>query len=92
MSNFKNKNLLPVYLRGLATGKYTLRQAAESTGYTREYLCVLKKRYLAEGLSCLDHKSKGRVSKNRTPSEIRQKIAMLYAGDFCDVNFSYFQN
>lgn len=91
MSNFKNKGLLPAYVRGLATGKYTLRQAAESTGYTREYLCVLKKRYLAEGLACLEHKSKGRVSKNRTPSEIRQKIAMLYAGDFCDVNFSYFQ-
>lgn len=91
MSNFKNKGLLPAYLRGLATGKYTLRQAAESTGYTPEYLCALKKRYLAEGLLCLEHKSKGKPALNRIPSATRQLIAATYAADFVDVNFSYFQ-
>lgn len=91
MRKFKNKGLLPAYLRGLATGKYTLQQAAESTGYTPEYLCALKKRYLVEGLLCLEHKSKGKPALNRIPSATRQLIAATYAADFVDVNFSYFQ-
>ena len=85
------KTLLPVYLKGLVSGKYTLKQAAESTGYTTVHLCNLKKRYLAEGWACLEHKNKNNIPANKTPEDLRQKIAMIYASDFHDVNFAYFQ-
>lgn len=87
----KRRTLLPVYLKGLVAGKYTLKQAAESTGYSVVHLCQLKKRYLNEGWSCLEHKNKYRVPVNKIPETERQRIAMIYASDFQDVNFSYYQ-
>lgn len=87
----KIKSLLPVYVRGLITGKYTLREAAESTGYSQTWLCLLKRRVMREGLSVLDHGNKYRVPANKKPPELRSKIAAIYAGDYSDVNYSYFR-
>jgi len=87
----KFKTLLPTYLKGLASGKYTLRQASESTGYSTTWLSLMKKRYLAEGFACLDHGNKNRIPVNKKTEEFRQKVAAIYASDFKDVNFAYYR-
>lgn len=86
----KNRAALPVYVRGLASGKYTLRQASESTGYTISYLCTLKKAYLEKGGIVFENKNKGRVPVNKISDVQRSRIAALYAAKYQDVNFSYF--
>ena len=91
MKTSKNKALLPVYVRGLATGKYSLRQASESTGYTIHWLCKLKKMYLEQGPSIFENKNKGRVAWNRFDERERSRIAGIYADRYKDVNFSYFR-
>ena len=86
----KNKSLLPIYIKGLVSGKYTLGQVSVSTGYSKNWLCVLKHKYLREGFAFLERPSM-RVPKNKTSVELCQKIADIYASDFVDVNFKYFQ-
>lgn len=86
----KNRAALPVYVRGLASGKYTLRQASESTGYNISYLCTLKKAYLEKGGIVFENKNKGRIPHNKIPDVQRSRIASLYAAKYQDVNFSYF--
>ena len=88
--NYK-KSLVPAYVRGLYNGKYTLRQAAESTGYSVTWLCILKKRYASEGDLVFQNKNKGRIPTNRIPSTLRSRIASLYAAEYSDVNFAYFR-
>ncbi len=90
-TNFRQK-MLAVYVRGLASGKYKLRQAAESTGYSMTWLSLLKKRYLVEGDSVFENKNRGRVAVNRISESVRQHIAALYASEYKDINFSYFQD
>lgn len=88
----KNKKLLAVYVPGLATGKYTYAQAAESTGYSVRQLVRLKKAYLVSGINCLENRNKNRVPHNKLPQPVRDKIAGLYLRDYTDVNFSYFRD
>ena len=86
-----NKSLLPVYLVGLCKGKYTLKQASESTGYSENWLCILKHKYLQEGFSCLENKNKFRPAPNKKPEALRQQIVAIYQTTFQDVNFTYFR-
>ena len=87
----KYKNLLPVYLKGLASGKYTLAQAAASCGYSVGRMCQLKKEYLRDGLSVLEHKGRGRVPANKTPQDVKNKIMLLYTSPaYAGINFKYF--
>lgn len=86
----KHKAILPLYIKGLYNGKYTLRQAAESTGYTREHLCVLKKKYALLGDTLFEHRNRGRIPKNKIAPELAERIALLYSGHYSDINFSYF--
>lgn len=81
---------LPVYVRGLYQGKYTLRQASESTGYSIPYLSVLKKNYGLYGDSVFENKNKGRVPVNKLPTSLRQKVAAIYVESYTNVNFQYF--
>ena len=39
----KHKAILALYVKGLYQKKYTLKQASESTGYSIQHLCRLKK-------------------------------------------------
>lgn len=80
-----------MYVRGLYSGKYTLRQASESTGYSIPWLCHLKKQYTIYGGAIFEHKSKGRPAANRIDQRLRDKIAALYAAEYSDVNFCYFR-
>ena len=87
----KYKNLLPVYLKGLAAGKYTLTQAAASCGYSVGRMCQLKKEYMRVGLSVLEHKGRGRIPANKTPQSVKNKIMALYASPaYSGINFKYF--
>lgn len=90
-SKIKHKAILPAYVKGLYYGKYTLRQASESTGYTIQHLCVLKKQYSLLGDTLFEHRNHGRVPKNKTDPALAQKIALLYTAQYSDVNFSYFR-
>ena len=88
----KFKSLLPVYLKGLVAGKYTLSQAAEACGYTVVRMCQLKKAYKLEGLSCLDNKNIGHVPKNKTSRHTKNRIVALYASQaYSGINFKYFR-
>ena len=87
----KYKNLLPVYLKGLVAGKYTLAQAAASCGYSVGRMCQLKKEYMRVGLSVLDHKGRGRIPANKTPQALKNKIMALYTTPaYSGINFKYF--
>ena len=88
----KYKSLLPVYLKGLASGKYTLRQASESTGYSVQWLCFLKKQYLLYGFDCLEHKNKNRIPHNKKSESLKNKVLAIYADQYKDVNFKYFND
>lgn len=87
----KYKTLLPVYLKGLTSGKYTLRQASESTGYTITHLWRLKKRYQTEGLLCLESRRLYTSPVNRIPQDLRNRIVALYATpEYEGLNFKYY--
>lgn len=89
--NVKYKNLLPVYLRGLAAGKYTLAQAASACGYSVVRMCQLKKRYMLEGLACLNNGNAGKVPANKTSDDIKRRVVALYSTTaYNGINFKYF--
>ena len=93
MSNtvVKHKAILPHYVRGLYQHKYTLKQAAESTGYCIDHLCRLRKKYALYGEKIFEHGNIGHIPPNKIDQKLRAKIACLYSGQYADVNFSYFQ-
>ena len=87
----KNKAQLPYYVRALYQHKYTLKQASESTGYSIDHLCRLRKKYALYGDKIFEHGNIGHTPKNKLSLTLRNKIALLYSsGDYSDVNFSYF--
>ena len=91
MVAIKYKNLLPAYLQGLVSGKYTLAQAASACGYTVVRMCQLKKLYQKYGFSVLDHKGKGHIPPHKTPQRLKNKIMALYATPaYTGLNFKYF--
>lgn len=90
-SIIKHRDILPIYVKGLYNHKYTLKQAAESTGYSVVHLCRLRKQYEKFGAKIFEHGNKGRVSKFRIDTKLRQRIVCIYSASYKDVNFSYFQ-
>lgn len=91
IKNQKRKNLLPIYIKGLAAGKYTLAQASSSTGYSVRRLWQLKNDYKKYGLSILDHKGRGRIPANKKSENLKNKIVALYASRaYAGLNFRYY--
>lgn len=88
----KDKAILPYYVRGLYNHKYTLKQASESTGYSIDHLCRLRKKYAQYGNSIFEHGNKGHVPVNKLDADLRAKVALLYSGEYNDINFSYFRD
>ena len=88
----KNKAQLPYYVRALYQHKYTLKQASESTGYSIDHLCRLRKKYAQYGNSIFEHGNKGHTPVNKLSAELRSKVALIYSGDYSDINFSYFRD
>ncbi len=87
----KHKEVLPLYVKGLYQHKYTLKQAAESTGYSIDHLCRLRKKYAVLGNKIFEHGNNGHVPPNKIDRKLRQRIALLYSSQYKDVNFSYFR-
>ena len=88
----KNKRLLPEYIKGVVSKKYTLRQAAESTGYTVQGIFKLKEKYLKLGDNAFIHANTGKPSHNRLSKETEKRIILLYDTEFeAKVNFSFFR-
>lgn len=88
----KHKELLPVYVKGVVSGKYSLRQAAESTGYTVDWIWKLKKQYLKVGDACFIHGNTGKPNSRKISKETEKKIILLYENEFKGVNFSFFRD
>lgn len=84
------KQDLRYYIPGLIAGKYTLQQVADSTGYSVQWLCKLKKRYAKYGEDCFVNGNKGRIAPNKTSEDFANKILVLYASDYSGLNFKYF--
>lgn len=88
----KYKKLLPTYIKGVVSGKYTLSQAAESTGYSINWIWTMKNKFLKYGDAAFIHGNTGKPSHNKIPREVEKKIIMLYETEFeSKVNFSFFQ-
>lgn len=87
---WKHKARLPEYIRGVASGKYTIRQAAFSTGYTPSWIWQKKEAYLKYGDAIFTHANVGKPAQNRIKDDIRDKVVLLYTKDFDGVNFSFF--
>lgn len=85
----KNKQALPHFLSGLCTGKYTLREAAESTGYSIDHLCRLKKKF-RQGWDCKTYNYSHKSPTNRIKQSVREKIVRLYSTEYADFNFKFF--
>lgn len=81
---------LAEYLTGLLEGKFTLRQVSGFTGYSAVHLCNLKKRFRAEGESCLINGHTGKPGARAIPPETREKIVEIYKSDFEGFNFHFF--
>lgn len=88
----KHKEILPHYIKGLYNHKYTLKQAAEATGYTIDHLCRLRKKYAQVGNAVFEHGNTGHIPINKIDTNLRQKVALLYSSQYQDVNFSYFRD
>ena len=88
----KHKEILPHYVKGLYNHKYTLKQAAEATGYTIDHLCRLRKKYAEIGNAVFEHGNTGHIPKNKINTNLRQKVALLYSSEYKDINFSYFRD
>lgn len=85
-----NLDLLPVYIKGLISGKYTLREAAESTGYSIGRLSQIKKSYKQLGVDAFHHGNVGRTPSNITPRKLKEKIVLLYQKEYDQCNFAFF--
>ena len=69
----KHKAVLPLYVKGLYQHKYTLKQASESTGYTIQHLCRLKKKYAELGNAAFTHGNIGHIPPHKIDAKLRQK-------------------
>ena len=66
----------------IVAGKHTQTQVALWTGYTREHICRLTKRYKKEGAPCLVNGHKGKPGPRAIPQEVKDKIVSIYKEDF----------
>ena len=82
MKHPHNREHLKEYLEGIIAGKYKQMQVALWTGYTREHICRLTKRYKQEGEACLINGHKGKVGPRAIPQEVKNKIVAIYKEDF----------
>ena len=69
-------------MRGILAGKFTQAQVALWTGFTREHICRLVKRYKKEGDACLVNGHKGKPSPRAIPQATKDKIVSIYKKDF----------
>lgn len=90
MSVFKNKIDLHFYIPGIISGKYTYKQASDSTGYSVRQLQRIRKRYELIGEEAFIHKGTGHVAYNKTSEELKNTILSLYATEYSGINFNYF--
>ena len=74
------------YANGVITGN----DAARMLGITVRQVQRKKKAYLAEGMSSIVHKSKGRTTGRGFTPEFEQKIASLYLEEYNGWNFCHF--
>ena len=82
MKHPHNRAHLKEYLEGIIEGKHKQTQVALWTGYTREHICRLTRRYRQEGESCLVNGHKGKPGPRAIPRETKDKIVSIYKEDF----------
>ena len=82
MEHPHQKERLPEYMEGILAGLYSRAQVARWTGYTREHISRLSKRYREEGPACLVNGHKGKPGPRAIPQATKDKIVAIYKKDF----------
>ena len=76
--------LRPGVVKALVAGQFTNRQVAGSLHLSVRQVQRLKRRFRAEGVAGLVHRTRGRPSHRRVPAAVRERVAELmhtrYAG------------
>lgn len=86
------KAVLPSYVQGLVDGKYTLKQASESTGYSIRQLSNFKKQLKTTGCFSVVSKSRGRTANNCINNHVKQRVISLYNNvEYKGINFKYYR-
>lgn len=86
----EKKRRLAFYVAGAAAGRYSLVQASESTGYTVQWLCHLRKLYREFGPSIFEPVQRLQVPVNKIDCAQRDQIVAIYSQQYSDVNFKFF--
>lgn len=71
-------------MRQIDKGKISLRKAAKELGLSLRHTIRIKKRYFEEGERGLISRHKGKVSPNRIPREVRDKVMSLIKRTYPD--------
>lgn len=87
----KDKKNLAAWLDRLIGNQCSYSTVAMATGYNKNYLCELVKKYIVGGENALVHKNRGRIPANKLKPDLRQRIVLLYSMEDSDMNFNFFQ-
>ena len=71
-------------------GEYTKKEAAEELELSVRQINRLIIKFSEEGEMCFVHKSKGKESKRKIPTETKNEIVNLYITEYYDYNFTHF--
>lgn len=66
-----------------------MKQVSESTGYTRQHLLTLKKRFQS-GWDCKTYDYTHKAPANKTPAALCDKIVNIYVTKYADYNFQFY--
>lgn len=87
--SMKEQEKLAIIIR-YSDGVITGADAAKQLGITVRQVQRKKKAYLAEGMSFIIHKSKGKTTNTGFPPEFEERIISLYTEEYNGWNFCHF--
>jgi len=87
--SMKEQEKLAIIIR-YSDGAITGNEAARQLGLTLRQVQRKKKAYLAEGMSSIIHKSKGKITKRGFGKEFADKILHIYKNEYLGWNFCHF--
>lgn len=77
-------------IQKIVNGEYTKEKAIELLGLGIRQINRLIIKYKEEGKNGFIHKTKGKESKRKTSSELKEEIVNLYITEYFDYNFTHF--
>lgn len=77
-------------IKSVVSGKCTKKEASESLGISIRQINRLIIKFKEEGENGFIHKNRGKESKRKLSSEIKDEIVNLYITEYFDYNFTHF--